>query len=52
MIEDCISAECIEELQEEYARLRLLVCELLLKNEELRIQLSAGEDSLQELHRL
>lgn len=45
MTEDCILKEC-EELQEEYARLRLLVWELLLRNQELRTQLSAEEESL------
>ena len=50
MIEDCICMERLEELQEANTRLELLVSELLLKNQELRIQLSAGEHSFQELH--
>ena len=49
MAEDSISLEPLEELQKANTRLRLLVCELLLKNEELRCQLSAGEDRPQEL---
>jgi len=52
MTEDCISLECVEALQEEYARLRLLVHELLLKNQELRIQLAAEKDDLRELNLL
>jgi len=39
MIEDCISIDRLEELNEANTRLRLLVGELLLKNQELRIQL-------------
>jgi len=41
MIENCISMECLKELKQEYARLRRLVSELLLKNQELRDQLAA-----------
>jgi len=33
--------ECLKELKQEYARLRRLVSELLLKNQELRDQLAA-----------
>ena len=43
---DCIAIERLEELQENNARLRILVCEFLLKNQELRTQLSAEEDNL------
>lgn len=50
MTENCISMESVEEFHEEYARLRLLVWELLRKNEQLRTQLSGEEESLQELH--
>ena len=35
--------DSVEELQEEYARLQLLVCDLLLTNQELRNQLSASQ---------
>ena len=49
MTEDCISMEPLDELEETNTRLRLLVCELLLKNQELRTQLSAEEDRLREL---
>jgi hypothetical protein len=46
MAEDSISLEPLEELQKANTRLRLLVCELLLKNEELRGQLSAKNYTL------
>ncbi len=49
MIENCISMERFEELKEINGRLRLLVGELLLKNQTLRTQLCAEEDNLQEL---
>jgi hypothetical protein len=50
MTENGISVERVEELQDEYARLRLLVWELLLKNQKLRAQLANTRDSLQGLH--
>jgi hypothetical protein len=50
MMEDCISMEPLEELQEANTRLRLLVRELLLRNQELRIQLAAEEENILELH--
>jgi hypothetical protein len=37
-IGDSISDERFEELQEVIARLQILVCELLLKNQQLRFQ--------------
>ena len=49
MTEDCISMESVKELQEEHARLRILVCELLLRNQELRTRLSAEEGRPREL---
>lgn len=49
MAEGSHSVEHAEEPQEECARLRLLVCELLLRNQELRAKLAAEEDSLKEL---
>ena len=52
MTDDCIYMERLEELQEANARLQFLVSELLLKNQELRIQLAAKVDSLQKLHPL
>jgi hypothetical protein len=52
MTEDRISVESVEELQEEYARQRLLLWELLLKNQELRVQLANTRDSLQDLNLL
>jgi hypothetical protein len=49
MIEDCISMGCLEEFKEEYGRLRLLVWELLMKNQELRVQLAITQNS-REIH--
>lgn len=45
MIEDCISMERLEELKEANTRRWLLVCELLLKKQKLRTQLSAEGQS-------
>jgi len=45
---DCISMERLDELEEANARLRILVCELLLTNQELRTRLLAEEDGLSE----
>jgi hypothetical protein len=39
--EDCVSAESLDELQEANARLQLLICELLVKNQKLRFRLAA-----------
>lgn len=50
MTENCMPVDCLEEVKEEHARLRLLVRELLLKNQQLRDQLVTTQDSLQELH--
>jgi hypothetical protein len=50
MTEDRISVESVEELQEEYARQRLLLWELLLKNQELRVQLATQRDCPEERH--
>ena len=36
--EDSVTAERLDELQEANARLQLLVCELLAKNQQLRFQ--------------
>ena len=36
--EDSVLAERLEELQETNSRLQLLVCELLVKNQRLRVQ--------------
>ncbi len=44
MTEDCICMEHLEELEAANTRLQLLVSELLLKNQELRIRLSAEDD--------
>jgi hypothetical protein len=38
MEEDSVSAERLDELQEAIVRLQLLVCELLVKNQQLRYQ--------------
>jgi hypothetical protein len=40
-VEDCVSAESVDELQEANARLQLLICELLVKNQELRFRIAA-----------
>lgn len=45
MTEGSISVEHLEELLAVNARLQHLVCELLLKNQELRTQLSAEEEN-------
>ena len=50
MTENCIPVDCLEEVKEQHARLRVLVRELLLKNQELRDQLATTLHSLQELH--
>jgi hypothetical protein len=50
MTENCIPVDCLEEVKEQHARLRVLVRELLLKNQELRDQLATTQHSLQELH--
>jgi hypothetical protein len=36
--EECVSAERLDELQEANERLQLLLCELLVKNQQLRFQ--------------
>jgi hypothetical protein len=36
--EDSVLAERLEELQETNSRLQILVCELLVKNQQLRVQ--------------
>jgi hypothetical protein len=50
MTENWISVDCLEEVKEQHARLRVLVRELLLKNQELRDQLATTQHGLQELH--
>jgi hypothetical protein len=40
MTENCIPVDCLEEVKEQHARLRVLVRELPLKNQELRDQLA------------
>ena len=48
MTENCICMERLEELEEANSRLQVLVSELLLKNQELRIQLSTSEGRVRE----
>lgn len=50
MTEDSLTVERLQELQEANTSLQLLVCELLLKNQELRAQLATQGDCPQELH--
>jgi hypothetical protein len=50
MTEDSLAVERLQELQEANTSLQLLVCELLLKNQELRVQLATLRDCPEELH--
>ena len=50
MTEDSLTVECLQELQQANTTLQFLVCELLLKNQELRVQLATQRDCLEELH--
>jgi hypothetical protein len=50
MTEDSLTVECLQGLQEANTTLQFLVCELLLKNQELRVQLATLRDCPEELH--
>ena len=50
MTEDSLKVECLQELQEANTTLQFLVSELLLKNQELRVQLATQRDCPEELH--
>ena len=52
MEEDGFTVERLKELQEVNTRLELLVCELLLKNQNLRVQLATERESFEDLHSL
>src|ERR1700747_1877593 len=50
MTEDSLTVECLQELQETNTTLQFIVCELLLKNQELRVQLATQRDCPEALH--
>ena len=52
MAEDSFTVERLKQLQEANTTLQVLVCELLLKNQELRVQLATQRDCLEELYSL
>lgn len=50
MTEDSLTVERLQELQEATTTLQILVSELLLKNQKLRVQLARQRDCPEELH--
>ena len=50
MTEDSLTVERLQELQQATTTLQILVSELLLKNQELRVQLATQGDCPEELH--
>ena len=52
MEEDGFTVERLKELQEVNTRLELLVCELLLKNQNMLVQLATERESFEDLHSL